>query len=195
MSRANYAIVIAGRKYTGKSTYLNKRAIKYAKATGKKVLIIDVNGSPAYSKHQLLNERSFVEWCKNVGKGIKRFYLSDIDKMLDMVQAHFKNGLIIFEDCTKYIKANPQDHIKAYLVDHRMWNVDLFFTFHALMFIPKFFFMMVSYYHVFKTQDILEGRDRELSKRFPNYFALKKAWEKLMAQDDNYKSVTVPTLI
>lgn len=195
MGRSNVAIAIAGRKNTGKSTWLEERARKMKANTGKKVLIIDVNASPAYSHYQLLSYNGLESWCKNHDTGIKRFFDSDYDKMFSVIPKHFKNGGLILEDCTKYIPAIPSPEIKTYLVDHRMWNVDLFFTFHALEFIPKFFFKMITHYTVFKTQDILDNRDRELRKRFPNYDVLKKAWDDVMKSSNEHANRTVPTLM
>lgn len=182
------ATAVCGRKHTGKSTFLNELAEGYFAKTKKRALIIDVNGSPAYSHHQLLNEKNFKTWCSNDSYGgVKRFYLSDRLKMMLLIKDHFRNGLIVFEDCTKYIKANPQEDIKAFLVDHRMWNVDLMFTFHSIMFVPKFFWAMLTHLVLFKTQDIfLNPNDKSLIQRIPDFQSVYRLHKKIMASKNNY---------
>ncbi len=187
MARINKSTVLIGRKGVGKSTYLERQASVFAKKTGKKALIIDVNGSPAYAKHQELNERQFVEWCRGNYGGVKRFYLSEHNKMWNMIAKYFRSGLIVFEDCTKYIDPNPTKVIKKLLVDHRMWDADMIFTFHALDFVPPFFRKMVSHLIVFKTNDNIDNRDTELSKKWPNWMAVKKVMNKVKQSKDQYK--------
>jgi hypothetical protein len=185
--RLNHAIIMAGRKGSGKSTELNRIAEKYP--GDKKVLIIDVNGSPAYAQHEKITYQMFMRWKK----GIKRFYDSDHKRMFDFIMKHFKNGLVIFEDCTKYIPANPDQQLKTFLVDHRMWNVDLVFTFHSFKRIPNFFWEMTSYIIIKKTQERFDTRKNMDS--IPNYEDVAKAREQVMRNKNPYYHLTVETLI
>ena len=177
--RVNGSHVIVGRRATGKSTYGNQLAEFYYKKTGKKALVIDVNGAAAYAHHQELDEKQFMKWCKGDYGGVKRFYLSDNAHMMELVAKNFRNGFVLFEDCTKYIEANPKKIVKDFLVDLRMWNVDLFFTFHSLDFVPPFFWKMCNKVHVLRTDDILEKRDNYFMKRIPNYMHIKTAMLKV----------------
>lgn len=188
-TRGHFASLIVGRKRTGKSTYANEIAEKYArKHPGKKVLIIDVNGSPAYQKHQQIDRALFVRWTK----GIKRFYEPDHAAMFAFIIEHFRNGLIIFEDCTKYIDPHPSKQIKQFLVDHRMWDADLVFTFHSLLRVPRFFWEMTAAIVLKKTQE----EEKELLKRpIPNKTAVLAAWRRVQAARSEYAHETVETLI
>jgi hypothetical protein len=188
-TRGHLASLVVGRKRTGKSTYTNKLAKDYAaRHPGKKVLIIDVNGSPAYKEHQQIDREQFKRW----NKGIKRFYESDHEEMFAFITQHFRNGLIIFEDCTKYIDPLPSRQIKTFLVDHRMWDADLVFTFHSLMRVPKFFWEMTAYIVLKKTQD----EEKELLRRpIPNKPAVLAAWRRVQAHKSEYHDETVETLI
>src|SRR6476469_4342001 len=188
-TRGHIAGLIVGRKRTGKSTYANEVAKKYAKAhPNKRVLIIDVNGSPAYAEHQLIDRALFLRWQK----GVKRFYESDHEEMFAFISERFRNGLIIFEDCTKYIKPNPSQQVKTILLDHRMWDADLFFTFHSLMRVPKFFWEMVSWVVLKKTQD----EEAEILKRpIPNKKEVLAAFRRVMAAKSEFAHETVETLI
>jgi hypothetical protein len=188
--RSHLAGLIVGRKHTGKSTYANSVAKDYYEShPGKKVCIIDVNGSPAYGEHKWITEKEFPRWTK----GIYRYYNSDHAVMWDTLVKYFKNGLIIFEDCTKYIPANVPPKIKGILVDHRMWEADVLFTFHSFKRIPPFFWEMASMVTILKTQEEIEtARNRSL---IPNYDAVLTARKKVMAHKSEYFNLTVKTLI
>lgn len=193
--RLNDTELVVGRKGVGKSTYGNTRAERYP--AGKKVLIIDVNGSPAYKHHTLIDDATLLSgrWKK----GIVRYHNKDHEAMLENIITLCENkdlwqgGLILFEDCTKYIDPNPGKVIKSFLVDHRMWNADLIFTFHSFKRIPPFFWEMASYVTFFKTQEIFEGPRNE--NIIPNYHAIAKARAQVMADANERAKRTIPTLI
>lgn len=186
-TRGHLASLIVGRKRTGKSTAANALAVKYAKANPtKKVLIIDVNGSPAYREHEQIDRAKFVRWVK----GVKRFYESDHEEMFAFISKHFRNGLIIFEDCTKYIEANPSRQIKTMLVDHRMWDADLIFTFHSLARVPPMFWEMTAYIVLKKTMDT---ENQIKSRRIPNLPGVLAAWHRVQNHANEYHSETVET--
>ena len=188
----NITTVVIGKKKVGKSTFLNSQAEAYAKKTGMKVLVVDVNGAPAYAHHQLLSCNNFPVWCKGNYNGVKRFYLKDKPQMMDMIVEHFRDGLIIFEDCTKYIRGRVPDNVMELLVDHRMWNADIIYTFHSLMKIPPSFWDLVNLVTVFKTNDVLEGNDNKYNARVPNYPAIKKA---MIAQRNNKTPFAKPIIV
>lgn len=195
-TRINDTEIIVGRKGTGKSTYANKRACAYPK--NKKVLIVDVNGSPAYEQHKHIDTKTL---CSPRWKsGVVRYYEPDHDLMMQSIMTHcndFKPKgqgiLIVFEDCTKYIDSNPNKAVKSFLVDHRMWNADLMFTFHSFKRIPPFFFEMCSYITVMKTQENFETSRNE--KVIPNYEGLRNARRLVMASPNDYIHKTIATLI
>lgn len=188
-TRGHLAALIVGRKRTGKSTYANEIAKSYAKKhPEKKVLIIDVNGSPAYHEHQLIDRPLFLRWKK----GVKRFYEGDHAEMFAFITQHFRNGLIIFEDCTKYIDPHPTKQIKTFLVDHRMWDADLVFTFHSLLRVPRFFWEMTSAIVLKKTQD----EENEVLKRpIPNKQAVIAAFRRVQASKNEFTHETIETLV
>jgi len=181
--------LIVGRKGTGKSTKLAKIALDYPATS--KVLVIDVNGSPVYNQFKEIQ----VKDIKRVRSGIVRLLGTPNDETLRTIAQEFRGGLIIFEDCTKYIEGNIRPEMKTFLVDHRMFQCDLIFTFHSLKRVPPFFWEMVSYVTLLKTQETFEpGTYRN---RVPNYEKVAAAFKKVNAptQKDNYYSITVETLI
>ena len=186
------AIAITGRKHTGKSTLAEKiaRSMKLGK-----VVIIDPNNSPAYAKHPFV---SFKKLC-SLKSGIVRYYETDTNLMfanlMEMLSKKRFNGLIVFEDATKYIDAKPTQIQKAVLVDHRMWNSSLIFTFHAIEFVPRFFWKMLTHVVILKTQDMMQENYTTYAKRIPNFRAIYAAWNKVMKSNNEFENITIGTLI
>jgi hypothetical protein len=187
--RSNLVSLIVGRRYTGKSTLCKKMALWYAEKTKKRVLIIDVNGAEVYDDLQHLSENQFKTWCNddaNEYSKVACFYLSDEDYMMEIISQNFKNGAVFFEDCTKYIEAKPKKIVKKFLVDCRMWNADLFFTFHSLISVPIFYWTMTNKVFLLRTNDILEKKDNFFIRRIPNYMAIKEGMLKLRKDKAEY---------
>lgn len=195
MSRANEALVIVGRKHTGKSTLANKIATVFAKNNPeKRGLIINVNASPAYDRVPQITHDGMHRWKK----GLYQHYNSDHSAMFDHLFQIFDprvkkfNGLFVFEDCTKYIDPNPSKKIKSFLVDHRMWNADMLFTFHSLVRVPPFFWDMTSRIILLKTQDVIDG---SYAKKIPNWKDVSAAYDRVMQNPNPYYHEVVSTLI
>lgn len=186
-TRANFAAILVGRKHTGKSTRLKKYAINYPKTS--KVLVLDVNRSPAYNNIKEIT----VDQIKRVRSGVVKLAGTPDDETLKIIADDFRDGLVIFEDCTKYITGNVKPEIRKFLVDHRMWRCDLIFTFHSLKMIPPFFWQMISYIEILKTQEnFINATNRN---RVPNFDKIAEAFTKVNNQPDDYYSITVETLV
>jgi hypothetical protein len=205
VARANEAMIIVGRKRTGKSTLANKIS-KGLAAPYRRVLIIDVNGSPAYSAHEQIFYDKLKRWRHG---GIYKFYDPDHERMWKFLTSHYGpqyspegrkigdkpfHGLITFEDCTKYIDPNPSKQIKTFLVDHRMWDADLLFTFHSLSMVPPFFWKMTSRLIILKTQDTA-GQLKRLEDKVPNFGEVYEAHCRVMKSEDPHAHEVVETLI
>lgn len=182
----NVSIALVGRKGTGKSTELAKLARAYP--PDKKVLILDVNGSPAYNGFQQIELRQ----VRLLTKGVVKLMGTPTPETLQVISENFKGGLVVFEDCTKYIEGNVHPVIKTFLVDHRMNQCDLIFTFHALKRVPPFFWEMLTYVQLFKTQEEFESGTNK--KRIPNYETILRAFNRVRAHPDPHYSITVETL-
>lgn len=196
--RPNEAMIMVGRKHTGKSTLANQIAKGYARP-GRKVLIINVNGSPAYAAHPMITYDKMKRWRSG---GIYQFYDRDHDRMFEFLMSHYDpavrkfRGLIVFEDCTKYIDPNPSKLIKSFLVDHRMWDADMLFTFHSLSMVPQFFLKMTTRMILLKTQDVMTpSRAREYENRIPNWKDVHAAFQRVMESQNPFANEVVDTLI
>jgi hypothetical protein len=182
--------IMIGRKRTGKSTELAKSAQKYP--ANKRVLILDVNGSPAYNNIPAIKPSQMPLW-KPPFVGVFRIEGTPTLETLAIIAKHFRNGLLVFEDCTKYIPPTVPPEIKEFLVDNRMMGVDLIFTFHSWNRVPRFFWEMSTHVTIKKTQDSIDTpRNREV---VPNYDKVLAAARRVAADPNEYCSITVETLI
>jgi hypothetical protein len=187
MRDSHHTTLVIGRKHTGKSTYLNRIAKSYPKDL--KVLIIDVNGSPAYAEHPEIK----ISQIRQLESGIVKLIGTPKKDDLLAIAKHFRDGLIVFEDCTKYIEGNVAPEIKAFLVDHRMHRADLIFTFHAFRRVPPFFWEMSSYVTIMKTQEQIDtSRNRN---NIPNFDEVYNTWKEVMASPSEYENATIETLV
>lgn len=207
MGRANEAIIIIGRKRTGKSTLANKIAKGYS-GPRRRTLIIDVNGSPAYAEHEQINYEKLKRYRSG---GIYKFYDPNHERMFDFLTSYYGpqyddagnliskklfHGLMVFEDCTKYIDSNPSQAVKTFLVDHRMWDADMLFTFHSLAMVPPFFWRMTSRVILLKTQDTMSPTQRrQFENKIPNWKKIERAWEEVDRSSNPFEHRVIETLI
>lgn len=191
--RLNFCTCVVGFQGTGKSTEMRKLAETVAKSGDKKTLIIDVNNSAAYKDIQLLNYAKFQYWMENQEGGIKKFYDPDKDKMFNFLITKFYNGVLVFEDATKYIDARPKMNVRSYLTDHRMSNLDIFFMFHSIELIPPFFLKMTNYLTIFKTDDVIQENWNFYKKRFGHKHAerILACWNNVIASKNPYYNETI----
>lgn len=182
--RDNESNVIVGAKAQGKSGFARKVIDTCYNPATQRILVVTQTDPPAYSDMQRINSLQKLATWK--GNGMVKFY-SDGDPfamMRGLVQLAqrgvLKNGLIVFEDCTNYIDPNPDRSVKNFLVNHRMYNLDLLYTTHAVKFVPPFFWKMINSVTVFKTLDTFTN-EKDLERRqIPNATAVYEAWRKVM---------------
>ncbi|MGN7988674.1 hypothetical protein ACTJKC_15100 [Pedobacter sp. 22226] len=182
----HYSAIVVGRKGVGKSTYMAKTALQYP--SDSKVLIIDVNGSPAYNSFKTIEPNQI----KLFRSGHAKILGTPTDETLEIIARDFRGGLIVFEDATKYISGNVKPNIKRFLVDHRMFQCDLIFAFHSLKFVPPFFWSMIAYCTIFKTAEVFNNKYQD---RIPDFETIKKAYDKVKASKDIRFHITVETSI
>lgn len=182
----HYTSITVGRKHTGKSTLTAGVVQDYP--NDQKALVLDVNRSPAYDRYPEIQ----LNQVKALKRGKVRLVGTPDEEALKTIAEHFRGGLIVFEDCTKYISGNVRPEIKTFLVDHRMYNCDLIFTFHSLVMVPPFFWQMTSYLTLLKTQDVLDNKYRS---RIPNFDKVAAAFKRVNASKDPFCYETIETLI
>lgn len=191
------AHAIIGRKHTGKSTFAHS-FFKGYNLKKDRVLIITETDPGAYSKIKRIDN---IEMLRAWKSGVLKYYDFDCEDDFSMLIDVYKlaaadvlnNGLVIFEDCTNYIDPNPHRVIKKFIVNHRMYRLDLIFTTHSLAFLPKFCRRMVSTITIFKTLDTFSRWEDLRALGYPNAQNLYSAWVQVMNNKNEHFSITIST--
>ncbi len=174
------ALGIFGGKGQGKSGLVRKLITKCYDMRSQKVVILNNTNPPAFQDYMLVQSPGALmkRW-----RGVVRYHnpngcragLEDICKLI--ADGYISNGCVVLDDCTKYIDPNVKHHVKEILVDHRMRDLDLMFTTHALRFMPPFCRAMISTITVFKTGETFDRPAEIKALGYPNYNELFNAWK------------------
>lgn len=103
---------------------------------------------------------------------------------------NFRNGLIVFDDCRSYLKAQTDEDIHNLLIRRRQYMIDIIVVGHGFTEIPPKFFTFASHIILFNTVDNVAARKQvlkdyeeikqlqakvnEKAKTNPHYFKIKK---------------------
>ncbi len=142
-------ILVAGRKGVGKTYQTLQMISNYLKTTpkkrGRKVLIFDVNNefgnvqkdhkNPKFPKIGLIKLNqvpAFAKTKKPVAKRVsifkdngKRMTLSEMGKALGFILDHYRNGLLLIEDISKYITDSLPGDLIGSICTQRHVSVDV----------------------------------------------------------------------
>lgn len=181
--RDNEAAAVIGFNGEGKSSLVMDIVREVYDLRSQKIVILNSTNPIVFQKLTYVDN---VEKLRKGWHGIVRFDNpnSDEETLWDVYNlakdGYLSNGAVVFDDCTNYINANPQKEIKKFLVNRRMYNLDIFFTTHSLAMLPKFCRSMVNSVTVFKTGEVFEN-PRELRElNYPNYTEIYNAWKEVM---------------
>mgnify|MGYP001224280508 CR=1 FL=1 len=109
MKRKNHVNITIGKRGSGKTF----RTLSLLKKPPLKVLIIDTIGHEDYRIFKAITPEMLPAW-KN---GIVRIYGHDFKEIFHHLNTSVFNALVIFEDCTKYIRWNVPDDLRQFIVD------------------------------------------------------------------------------
>lgn len=180
---------IIGGNAQGKSSLIVDLLTAYDMRS-QKVVILNNTNPPAFQRFKFIDSP---ERLKGKWHGVVRYHNPDGFKqsMNDIYQlasdGYLSNGAVVFDDCTKYIEPWPPEVIRNFLVDRRMFSLDLFFTTHALRFLPKFVRGMVNTITVFKTAEVFEKPSELKTLEYSNYHTIYQEWTRVMATPHNPK--------
>ena len=193
------SIAVIGGKGTGKTSFvLNLAQQAYNLASQKFLMVCNSDPEVLSALMRIDNPQKLAAWKNG---GIVKYYDRTVGnpfKMLNNLQElclkkEFGNGGIFLDDCTTYIRPNPDDSVRALLVEHRHFGLDLYFGTHQLSFLPKIARGMISTLVIFKTGDTFYNAAQVRSLGYPNHEAIYNAWCRVMQHPDKHYCETIRT--
>lgn len=182
--RINYVNGLLGRRGVGKTTYLKNGIDTYLAADPyKKVLIVDTVDHPSYQDIPLIDLELLKRWKR---PAVYRIYGRNTEEIIDTINDNFKNGLLIFEDASKYIPKKLEDRDKALVYDSKQKNADVLFCFHGFKATSPDLFTMLDNWVVFKC-DHPSTRKSVMTY----YDEMLELWERVMKHESRYYNETI----
>ncbi len=170
---------------TGKSTVIEKLFKSYDLKT-QRIVVIAETDPPAYEKYKRVKDYEDLKRFKN---GVIKFYDYEnnpylmLSKLRELCNdGYLRNGLFVFEDCTNYVDSNPHRDVKSFIINHRMYDLDLIFTTHGLTLLPKFMRKFMHTITLFKTGEEFESERDLKSIGYMNSGALFSAYKEASEQ-------------
>lgn len=180
-TRLNEILLFIGRKGTGKTT----RAIQLAKATNKKIIVLDDLVHPAYDGFETIHESDLHKWK---GKHA-RLMFDSLDSTLNTLSHYQTNAVIIIEDSSRYISANVSKAVTSFIINHRKFDFDVYFMFHFLNDVPPYLCKQYGKLVLFKTGDNIEVKQQKWS----NWHSILKKLEKAL-KHKNYNHCEIVSI-
>jgi Mrp family chromosome partitioning ATPase len=166
--RLNKCFLAVGRKGTGKTTI----AQMLAKASGKKICVVDTDDHPSYDAYELWKISDLHDWKT----GNIKIVTSEPEAALIAINKNCSNAFIILEDAAKYVTANVQRGVKSFIIDHRKRNFDLIIMFHFLGDVPPYLAKQYDSMLLFKTGDNLDNPQ----KKFANWHTISEKAKRIL---------------
>lgn len=224
--RRNYeAYLIIGGKGQGKSTFLRDQVDVYLDKFGKvyedcevdpRVFIHDMSGSRAFSdimtmeeavrqlkvkvEHpldllKLKDKKGKPVWKSGALRYVRRRN-KDIEQMYNAIADHFRNGLLILDEWTTYVKYNPPEWQVDIINNHRNYGLEVFFVVHQMLRVPSFFSRgdMLSKIILFDTGEA-NITYNQILKKYSCADALWEAWQRVQEAKETDRLVQYHELI
>ncbi len=183
--RINNVGLIEGKRGTGKSTYLSQLIDRYNRVhPSKKILIVSLINQPSYLPVPAISIDLLQRWKR---PATYKMYGSNTDELLQAIEEHFNNGLLLLEDATSFIPKTIPKEIRRMIIDTKQKNVDMLMTFHGFMSTPPELFRYADTITMFKT-DTPETRKEVIGAYYDDVL---KAYNSIMKSDNPYINKTI----
>ena len=191
--RDNKVILLAGTRGTGKTDDLKN--IVNSSNLPKKLIVdtfdslvwhnLETHHHPEWKTKQvpIIEASKFKLW----NSGTSRIFSSDTDSMMSAIQKDVQNCLLVFEDATKYVRANLQDDVRKFVLDSKQKNLDIVFVFHSLASIPRELARISDLLVIKRTNEFLTTT---LKQKFP-VADFETAFDKVKNSDSRYTKVAI----
>lgn len=182
--RINNVSAILGRRGSGKTTYVRQLIETYNKALPfQKILIADTLDHPSYRDIPNIDLHLLKRWKS---PNIYRIFGSNTDEILNAIGNYLYNALVVFEDSSKYLRANLNNDVRKFILDSKQKNLDIIFIFHGFAFVLPELFRLMDNLVIFKS-DNPEPRKNYIVA----YDQVKEAYEEVMKSENPYEHKTV----
>jgi len=151
MTRKTKLIIILGTNGTGKTTLIEK----FVNAELDRVLVVTPDDRDWLHIPNIYN----IDIAKFDYIGARRrIWQSKTD--LSIISGKFRNGLIVFDDCRSYFKANLDIELHSLLIRRRQKQNDIIVAAHGFSEVPPKFFTFATEIILFKTLDnVIKRKD------------------------------------
>lgn len=181
--------IIGGNKQ-GKSALVAKLIPVWFDLRSDKIVVLNSSGPKAFSEYSYYTTPVVL---RKKWHGIIRYHnpegyqqtLKDVYQAV--IDGYLYNGAVVFDDCSKYLTANPPQEIKDFLIDRRMYGLQLIFTTHALRFYPKFCRAVTNTITVFKTAEEFKSASDLSGLEYANSVGIFEAWKTVQQIPDDPK--------
>lgn len=127
--------IVMGRNGTGKSTLVKT----IVDALGGRILVVTMNGMPEiWRPYPVIDASKAKAW--EWKSGIRQVhYLQHEKETFRHIHRHFRDGILILDDCRNYITSNldNNEYLKHLLIDFRHKMMDVYFIVHSPGQVPK----------------------------------------------------------
>ena len=163
-NRSSELNVITGFNGTGKSTLIQKFIdLEVAKKKGR---VLIVTPDPFEWRQYPELDTSNKDCFKNMRSPHKIIYQPGTIELIANEYNGFFDGLIAFDDCRCYTKANIQEELRTIIIRRRQRSHDIIAAGHGITEIPPVFITYANRYSIFYTQDNPDRRKEELGIAF-----------------------------
>ncbi len=170
---------VIGGKNQGKSTYLRDQADSYLhNLPDRRVFIHDVSQSKAFADLPIVSlemiERGTWKW------GAARNTSLDYQAVHEVLSTFYMNGMVVFDEFSTYVKANPPAWQRYLITNHRNKGIDVAYVLHRYKSASVYFGALIDNVVCFKTKETgLKLEDFE--KRFGDPKAVFEAYHQIIA--------------
>lgn len=174
--RLHKVILILGKKGSGKTYYTVNNLIAHYRRTHpyKKVLIYNMGGSPDYDFAQVIRLEDLGRWKPDAG-GVYQVTDTDYIAVLEAINKYVYNGIVIFEDASKYITKTLQKSAWRSILDSKQHGLDMVFQFHGFAACPPELLRQCDVITMFRCDNPQKRKDDMVA-----YDEVAEAWARVM---------------
>jgi len=187
MARLAVVTCIVGGRGSGKTTLVKDMINNYPAQRRK--LILDTIDHPSYREFDQIRPELIPAWKPINGRfKPKRIFQGSPRNNILAVQQKYRNGLLVFEDCRKYIGSKPGEEVEQFIIDSKQRSVDLIFIYHSFSAIPKMLWEYIDLLTVMKTKKAIP---REYRTRVADFDQIAATCERVQAAKDPHYHETI----